>query len=309
MFNDLIKLLLKLFYYNFFIYIHYFYLENYSNPIKKQKKIFKKKVSRQLDLNNPIFFNDKLQWLKFNWKDPLATKCADKYEVREYIKEKIGEVYLNELIEVYNSANEVNIDKLPKSFVLKGTHGSGMNIICLDKKNHDWKFEKNRMLNWYKIKYYIKNNEWVYKNIKPRIVAEKFLTNDLKSDINDYKFFCFHGIPKFLYISYKKYDHYGQMTKTRKYYTLDWKEIDIDQNGKVVFNNANSPKPHFIDEMIDLSKILSNPFPHVRVDFYFENQKIYFGELTFFHQSGMEIFPSINFEMWISQFLDLKKVS
>src|SRR5699024_11042276 len=128
--------------YDFFKEIYYKYFISDEKLIKKR---FRKRLGREVNLKNPKKFNDKLQWLKLYWRDPLATKCADKYKVREYIKEKIGEKDLNELIAVYNSVDEIDIDKLPKSFVLKGTHGLGYNIICKDKEKMDWEkeFKKN----------------------------------------------------------------------------------------------------------------------------------------------------------------------
>src|SRR5690625_663259 len=134
------------------------------------KKKFQKKLDREVNLENPIKFNDKLQWLKLNWYDPLAIKCADKYEVREIVKERIGEKYLNNLIGVYEDVDDIDIDTLPNKFVLKGTHGSGFNIICTDKSKVDWNKEVKKMRVWLKRNYYYQNREWVYKDIKPRIV-------------------------------------------------------------------------------------------------------------------------------------------
>src|SRR5699024_5072395 len=139
------------------------------------KKQFKKRVGRELNLNEPHKYNDKLQWLKLNWYDPLATKCADKYKVREYIESKIGGRYLNKLINVYDTIEDIDIEKLPNSFVLKGTHGSGYNIICENKNDMNWKKEYNKMKGWMRNNYYWSKREWVYKDIKPRIICEEFM--------------------------------------------------------------------------------------------------------------------------------------
>src|SRR5690625_1654405 len=160
-----------------FIYLrwkefYYRWLVSDEQLIKRQ---FKKRLGRNVELENPIKYNDKLQWLKLNWYDPLAVKCADKYEVREVVRERIGKKYLNNLLGVYENVNDIDIDKLPDKFVLKGTHGSGYNIICTDKSKVDWNKEFKKMRLWLKRNYYYQNREWVYKDIKPRIVCEEFI--------------------------------------------------------------------------------------------------------------------------------------
>src|SRR5690554_3478242 len=175
-----------------------FYYRHVISDEELIRKKFKKRLGRELELDNPIMYNDKLQWLKLNWYDPVATKCADKYEVREIIKEKIGEEYLNELIGVYESVDEIDIDKLPDKFVLKGTHGSGFNIICKDKSKMNWDEEFKKMRRWLRTNYYLQNREWVYKDITPRIICEKFLADDDEaSSLTDYKVFCFNGRPTY----------------------------------------------------------------------------------------------------------------
>lgn len=158
-------------------------------------------MGSEVNFKNPKMFNGKLQWFKLNWYDPLATKCADKYEVRKFVADRIGEEYLNELYEVYESVDEIDIDKLPKPFVLKGTHGSGFNIICKDKYKMDWDTEFKKMRRWLKTNYYWGNCEWVYKNIKPRIVCEKYMSTDDGKLLKDYKFFCFDGEPEFVSVT------------------------------------------------------------------------------------------------------------
>src|SRR5690625_4370692 len=129
------------------------------------EKRFKERLNRKVELENPIKYNDKLQWLKLYWRDPLATKCADKYEVRNIIKRKIGKEYLNEVLAVYTSVDDIDINELPDSFALKCTHGSGYNIICKDKNKLDWKKAKRQLKRWMKTNYYLQNREWVYKDI------------------------------------------------------------------------------------------------------------------------------------------------
>jgi hypothetical protein len=136
------------------------------------------------------------------WRDPLAVICADKYEVRDYVKQKIGKEYLNELYGVYESIDELNKDTLPKSFVLKCTHGSGFNVICKDKEKMDWKREFRKIKRWLRTNYYFTSQEWVYKDIKPRIICEKYLEQENSGELRDYRFFCFNGEPKFIAVDF-----------------------------------------------------------------------------------------------------------
>lgn len=275
-----------------------FYYKYLLSDKRILQKRFRERLDRELDLENPVKFNDKLQWLKLYWRDPLATQCADKYGVREYIKEKIGAQYLNELIAVYDSVDEINIDKLPNSFVLKGTHGSGFNIICKDKYKMDWDKELRKMRRWMWTNYHWPKREWVYKDIKPRIICEKYL-EDENGELRDYKIFCFNGSPKFIIVDFDRFSNHR-----RNVYDLEWNFLDIEIN-KPNDEDTVIKKPPLLKEMIDLSRKLSKPFPHVRVDFYIHNSKIIFGELTFFHASGMGYFKPQELEIKLGNYLEL----
>lgn len=286
---------------NSYIQLRQAYYKYCVSDVTLIKKKFKERVGREVELENPIKFNDKLQWLKLNWYDPLATKCADKYEVREIIEDKIGKEYLNELYGVYESVDEIDLDELPNSFVLKGTHGSGFNIICKDKNNMDWDVEFKKMKRWLRTNYYWQNREWVYKDIKPRIVCEKYMSDSNGEPPNDYKIFCFNGEPKLILVTFDRLTHL-----THKYYDPDWNVKDIE----ITYPNnreVNIPRPEFLDEMLDISRKLSKGFPHVRVDLYCVENKIIFGELTFFHMSGMSQFRPAEFEIEMGNWLKLPK--
>lgn len=277
---------------------YYKYLISDKNLIKKN---FKKRLGRDLDLENPIYYNDKLQWLKLNWYDELAIQCADKYEVRKFVKEKIGEKYLNELYGVYESVNEIDISKLPNSFVLKATHGSGFNIICKNKNEVNWEKEIVKIRRWLKKNFYWHNREWVYKEIKPRIICEKFIEQHDSEELRDYRFFCFNGEPKFIAVDFS----ITNKKKTRRnLYDLEWNlmEEEISYPKEL---SIKVKKPEKLDEMIHLSRILSSPFPHARIDFYYVNKKIIFGEITFFHQSGMGKIRPLTFEKQMGDWLRL----
>ena len=262
------------------------------------RKEFKRRMGREVELDNPTKFNDKLQWLKLNWYDPLATKCADKYEVREFVVDRIGEEYLNELYAVYESVDEIDIDKLPKSFVLKGTHGSGFNIICKDKYKMDWNTEFKKMRRWLRTNYYWGNREWVYKDVKPRIICEKYIETEDGKPLKDYKIFCFDGEPKFLYIAVDR----GIDTKF-DFYDIEWNKLPVSQYYPT--SNYIIDKPNNFNQMLDCAKILSQDFPHVRVDLYSNKDDITFGELTFFHFSGMRKFEPEKYDEIFGSYLKL----
>jgi TupA-like ATPgrasp len=280
-----------------------FYYKYLVTDEKIIKKRFKKRLGREVNLKNPVKYNDKLQWLKLYWRDPLATKCADKYEVREYVRQTIGEKYLNELYGVFESVDEINISRFPRSFVLKGTHGSGFNIICNDKSTINWESAKKKMKHWLSTDYYLPKREWVYKDIKPRIICEKYIEQDDAEELRDYRFFCFNGEPKFITVDLSITDK----KKTRRnLYDLDWNlmEEEITYPKELDFKIA---KPEKLNEMIELSRKLSSPFPHARIDFYYIKNKIIFGEITFFHQSGMGEIRPIEFEDIMGSWLKLPK--
>ena len=277
-----------------------FYYKNISDE-QFIRREFKKRLGREVELDNPVKFNDKLQWLKLYWYDPLATKCADKYEVRKIVAEKIGPEYLNELYGVYESVDEIDINKLPNSFVLKATHGSGFNIICKDKLKMNWGREFKKMKRWLRTNFYLQNREWVYKNIKPRIICEKYLEGEDGKLPRDYKFFCFDGEPKFLFVASDR----GIETKF-DFYDLEWNKLHVSQ----YYPNSDYeiPKPKNLDHVLELARKLAKGFPHVRVDFYINGSNIIFGELTFFHFSGTKKFVPEKYDEIFGEFLDLSKI-
>ncbi|AOY75608.1 ATP-grasp fold amidoligase family protein [Clostridium formicaceticum] len=278
-----------------------YYYKYLISDVSIIKKRFKERLGREVELNNPIKYNDKLQWLKLNWHDPIATKCADKYEVREIIEERIGSEYLNELIAVYESIDDIDIDKLPEKFVLKGTHGSGFNMICADKSNINWHDKFKVMSRWFRKNYYWQNREPVYKNIKPRIICEKFLVQNGGDELRDYRFFCFNGEPKFITVDFSITDK----KKTRRnLYDLQWNLMDAEISYPKEMN-IKVDKPEKFEEMIELSRKLSSGFSHARVDFYYIDNKIIFGEITFFHQSGMGKISPEEFEITMGNWLEL----
>ncbi|HHX81325.1 MAG TPA: hypothetical protein GX692_09735 [Acholeplasmataceae bacterium] len=260
---------------------------------------YKRRIGYKPDLKNPKTYNEKLQWLKLYWYDPKATICADKYLIREYVESKGLKHILNELYGVYDNVEQIDFQKLPEKFVMKVTHGCGQNLICKDKSKINWKKEKRKFKIWLRTNHYYNSLEWVYKDIKPRIIVEKLIETQDNKPPKDYKFFCFNGEPKYIFVASDR----GENTTKFDFYDLEWNHLAVKNH----YPNSNEaiPKPLKLQDMIEHSKVLSKGFPHVRVDFYMEKEKVIFGELTFFHFSGSEPFEPIDFDYKMGEYLEL----
>jgi hypothetical protein len=247
------------------------------------------KMGKKLDLKNPMTYNEKLQWLKLNDRNPDYIKLVDKYEVKKIIKKTIGEEYLIPLLGIWDNVDDINFDKLPNQFVLKCTHDSGGIVICRDKNKLDIKKTKKSLKKSFKHNYFWGQREWIYKNIKPRIIAEKYMVDESRRELKDYKFFCFNGEVKAMFVATDR----GIDTRF-DFFDLDFNHLPFMQH----YPNANKSinKPKGFEEMVELAKALSKGIPHVRVDFYDINGKVYFGEMTFFHFSGWEKFEPSKYD-------------
>lgn len=268
------------------------------NDEKYLKYVFKERMGKELDLNNPITFNEKLQWLKLYNKNPKYTNLVDKYEVREYIKETIGEKYLIPNYGVYDSFKEIDFDKLPNQFVLKTTHDSGTVLICKDKATFDYKYARKYLTKRLKRKYYYLWREWPYKNVKPRIIAEAFMEDKTVQSLNDYKFYCFDGKAKMMFVIIDR----GKNTKVN-FYDMEFNKINLQQTYPPFTKKMQ--KPQQFDEMIKLAEKLSKNIPHVRVDFYIINNQVYFGEMTFFDAAGFDKFTPEKYDEILGNYIDL----
>ena len=240
---------------------------------------------KRLRLKNPQTYSEKLQWLKLHEGDPIYTRMVDKAEAKKYVTEIIGEEYIIPTYGVWNHFDEIDFDKLPDQFVLKTTHDSGGVIICKDKKTLDKNAAKVKLEKSLKNDYYYTSKEWPYKNVVPRIIAEKYM-EDESGELCDYKLFCFDGKMKALFIATDRFTS-GEETKF-DFFDENFNHLPFT-NGHP---NATKPikKPESFQQMKDLAEKLSQQIPHVRVDFYCTNGKIYFGELTFFHWGGFKRF-------------------
>lgn len=265
------------------------------------KYMYKKTLHKKLNLNNPKTFNEKLQWLKINNRVPEFSKLVDKLEVKRYVAERIGEQYIIPTLGVWDTFEEIDFDMLPNQFVLKCTHDSGGLVICRNKKELDYENTKKRINKSLKKNYYYHGREWVYKNVKARIIAEEYLSNLGLNGLLDYKFYCFHGIPRFLYISEGLENH---STAHISFVNLDWTFAPYGRSDYEKFCKLPD-KPSNFDKMIEIAKILSKGHKFIRVDLYNIDGKIYFSELTFFPCSGMMPFVSEQDDIELGKLLKL----
>lgn len=256
------------------------------------------RTKKKLNLKNPKRYNEKLQYLKLYDRNPLYTKLVDKYEVRSYIENKIGEEYLIPMYGVYESYEDIDFDSLPNEFVLKPNHTSGDVYICKDKNEINHERLKKDIDSWMKKNYFWKHREWPYKNIKPKIICEKLMVDESGFELKDYKFFCYNGLVKNLFIATDR----PNSTKFN-FYDLNFNKLPFNQH----YPNFNKEvsKPTGFQKMIELSGELSKEIPHVRVDFYSINGKIYFGELTFYHFSGCEVFEPDEWDYIFGEYLNV----
>ena len=264
----------------------YNYLLSKFFPVMASKKKYKAIFGRKLDLNNPTTFNEKLMFLKLKkyWNNPNTAVFADKYAVRQYVKDCGCEEILTKLYGVYENAKDIEWKKLPNQFAIKCNHGSGYNIVCRDKTNFN-KDDASRKLNkWLKETYGIQFVEQgVYKKIQRRILAEEFIKTSDGSAPKDYKFFCSYGKVLFLFVASERVDGDAKFD----YFEPDWTHINVKNR----FENAISiEKPKNLKKMIEYAEKLSKPFPMVRIDLYSENDSIYFGEITLTHFGCLNTF-------------------
>ncbi len=262
---------------------------------------FKRKFGYKLDWKNPKTYSEKLQWLKVYDKNPLYTTLVDKYEVKKYIADVIGEEYIIPTLGVWDRFEDIDFDSLPDRFVLKCTHDSGGIAIVKDKAT----FDKDKARKQFKIALarnpYSTNREWPYKNVKPRIIAEQYMENEATHDLRDYKFFSFDGVTRAMFIATER----GSETEETKFdfFDMDYNHLDF-RNGHP---NADvlPEKPQCFDEMHALADKLSRGLPQVRVDFYEVNGRVYFGEMTFFHWSGTKPFDPVEWDYTFGSWITL----
>ena len=258
-------------------------------------KVYEKCKEKKIDLDNPQTYSEKIRYIMLHSRDNKAMSlCADKYGVRKYLERRKLGFLLNELYGVYNRFEEIDFHLLPDRFVLKCAHGSNYNMICTDKSKFDVKEAKVNIKKWQRENYGYKTGEYFYCRIRPRIICEKYLEDD-DGELLDYKIHCFDGEPKFIQVDF---DRNTGKAHTRNFYDTGWKEIPVS----VLYPRNRERKlerPKHLEQMLTYARLLSKGFPMVRVDFYYVNGNIIFGELTFAHGCGLEkITPGKYDKLW-----------
>ncbi|MDT2823842.1 ATP-grasp fold amidoligase family protein [Vagococcus lutrae] len=284
---------------------------NYKRYLSSRERYVEKKARKllgyQINLNNPVTFNEKLQWLKLYWYDERVPRCVDKYEVREYVKGKgLGDLLIP-LHGVYDNFEEIDFSGLPAKYVIKVTHNSGGVVVVNESSPLNIDEARKKINNSLSRNYFFQSQEWVYKNLMPRIICEKYIEPEDGSVPKDYKFFCFDGKVKFLFVASDRGTKNNICTTKFDFYTPEWEQIEVEQGYKR--STAPIQKPDNLSDMIRIAEKLSDDFPHVRVDLYNESNKIYFGELTFFHFSGTTKFVPEKYDEIFGEYLNIDNIS
>ena len=260
------------------------------------------RLGKKLDLKDPKTFNEKLQWLKLHDHNPEYKRMVDKYEVRKYVEERIGPGHLIPLVyeKAFGSPDEIDPDTLPGSFVIKCTHDSGSAIIVKDKSSMDWDSVKKKLNRCMRRNYYWIGREWSYDGIEPRVIVEKYVTDEGSDDLMDYKIFCFNGEPRFVQVDFDRHvDH------KRNIYSLDWEFMGFTSMYPMA-PEVQIPRPNNLEQMLEIAGKLCQGIPHVRVDLYNTGKEIFFGELTFYHGSGLEQYDPEEWDRKVGDMLDLE---
>lgn len=268
------------------------------------KIIYKRITGENLNINHPKNFNEKLQWLKLYDRNPEYTKYVDKYRVKKIMEKLLGDEYIIPVLGVWDSFEEINISSLPDSFVLKTTHDSGGVIICKNKKDFDFSNAKNILNKSLSRNYYWIRREFPYKNVKPQIMAEEYMTDDTGNQLKDYKIFVFGGKAEYIQVDYDRFtDHH------RNFYSRDWEYLPFTtlyptNKDKII------ERPKKLEELLGAAEKISNTLRNpsfLRVDFYVVEDKIYFGEVTFYHGAGVEKFYPNEYNYILGEKIVLKK--
>ena len=265
------------------------------------KKAFNVKMGYSLNLDNPQTFNEKLQWLKLYNRHPEYTMMVDKYKVREYIADKLGEEYLIPLLGVWDDPDDIDFEALPNQFVLKCNHNSGTGMcICRDKSKLDIKKVKRELRKGLKENYYLKWREWPYKDVPRKIIAEKYMEDTSSSELNDYKFICFNGKVICSIVCSDCFDKDGLKVT---FYNRDWEKIPFTRHYSV--SEKEIQRHAIYQDVLDFLERLSKDTSFKRTDFYEIDERLYFVELTFFQGSGYEEFDSEKWDTTLGNWVKL----
>ncbi len=273
------------------------------NPLSDKmylKLMYRARLGKKLNLENPKTFNEKLQWLKLYNRKPEFTIMVDKYEVKKYVADLIGDEYVIPTLGVWDRFEDIDFDTLPNSFVLKCTHDSGGLVICKDKSQLDLAAAKSKIERSLKRNYYKYGREWPYKNVKPRIIAEEYMEDvNSKESLNVYKIMTFSGEPKII----QTIQNDKKSNETIDYFDTNWNLLDLRQN----FPNSEIKlsKPEKLEEMLSLARLMGEGFSFLRIDFYEVNGKVYFSEFTFYSDSGTAKFNPCEWDEKLGDYIKL----
>ena len=260
-------------------------------------------MKKRLNLKKPETLNEKIQWLKLYDRKDIYTKMVDKYEAKKYVANIIGDKYIIPTLGIYDKFDDINFEQLPKQFVIKCTHDSGGLFICKNKKDFDISLAKKKINKCLKKNYYYYGREWPYKNVKPRIIVEKYMTDENSSSMKDYKFFCFNGVPKIMYLSEGLENH---KTAAMSFFDMNFELVNCKRKDYKLLKYQPS-KPRNFEKMKEFASLLSSGIPHLRVDFYEINGELFFGELTFYTNSGMIPFENEEWNLKMGKWVELPK--
>lgn len=266
-------------------------------------KCFKARLGYPLNLTDPKTFNEKIQWLKLHDRKDEYTTMADKYLVKDYVASIIGPEYIIPTLAAWDNPDEIDFNNLPNQFVLKCNHNSGTGMyICDDKSKMKEQSVRATLKKGIKKDYYLTGREWPYKHIKRKIIAEKYMVDESGTELKDYKVFCFNGVPMYVQVDFGRFTNHE-----RNLYSTNWEYMGFSSlyttNPKRIIE-----RPVCLEKMLEISAILSNNIPFVRVDLYVIGKKIYFGELTFYHGSGYERFSPVEWDRKLGDLINISLV-
>lgn len=267
------------------------------------KMRYRGEMQKSLNLRNPQTFNEKLQWLKLYDRRPEYTTMVDKYEAKKYVASVVGDEYIIPTLGIWNHFEEIDFDKLPNQFVLKCTHDSGGLVICKDKEKLDIDVARRKINQSLQNNYYYNGREWPYKAVKKQIIAEKYMEDLQEGELRDYKFFCFDGYVDNVMLAMDR----GSGDTKFYFFNKNWELMRLNIRGKNAPKDFTLPKPSGIDKMFELASELSKGMPFVRVDLYYCNGQIYFGEMTFYPQSGFDVNLLPETDEYLGKLIDLNK--
>lgn len=281
--------------------VYFFSCKPWLSDEKYLKQKYKKIFGKELNLENPQTFNEKLQWLKLYNRNPEYTKMVDKYEVKKYVASIIGEEHIVPTYGVWNKFSEIDFESLPNQFVLKTTHDSGGVVICKDKAKFDYKAAKKKLTKSLKRNFYWLGREWPYKNVKPRIIAEKYLEDDGDA-LTDYKFMCSYGNVECVFtVTHRERGKNMNVT----FFTSDWIRLPFER--QYTQDEEYIEKPINFNLMKELSERLSKSMSFLRTDFYEYQNRLFLGELTFYPGSGWEKFKPEEWDYKLGEMIKLNK--